>query len=87
MAAAGTEQLPTDSGLGRAVMMVPVMMMPHSSESRGGEDHQQQGSNKNLLHAKNVARSGDARKWAESTRTKAGNESLLEIAGERKLGL
>jgi hypothetical protein len=40
----------------RVVVMVVAMMVMRGGECRGGKHHQKQGSCKNLLHAKNVAR-------------------------------
>jgi hypothetical protein len=40
----------------RVVMMVVVMMVTASGESRSGKHHQKQCGSENLFHAKNVAR-------------------------------
>jgi len=48
-------------GLGvRVVVMVMAMMVVAGGESRGGKNHQKQGSGENLFHAPNVARSPGA---------------------------
>ena len=49
------------TGLGvRVVVMVMAMMVVAGGESRGGKNHQKQGSGENLFHAPNVARSPGA---------------------------
>jgi hypothetical protein len=69
----GPGHLPEDrvSFLGvRVVMMVVTTMVMAGGKSRSGEHHQKQGCCKNLLHAKNVARTPRREKCIQARASK-----------------